>query len=108
MAKKKQKRSRKKSITLGPIIGGVMSAYQMYKMHGELTAQGMDSGNAAVLATTGYNPTTKTFDMGTAGRAWGPAAVGYVAHEVAGNAKGAFRSGIGLKLNRYLPPGINI
>lgn len=105
--------SRRKGITIAPLAGAVISALSAKRLWDSIPSDQADMGRKASIVFLGYDP----HELGVNDQAhitsrllttYGPAIAGYAVHEVAGNPKGAFGTGVGLKLNRYLPRGINL
>ena len=109
MAKKKNnKKKPKPSIRWGKIGGLIGSAISMKAVYDQLLRNGWKPERAMVTAITAWDvgpSPANDFDsiMLRMGRAWGPAIAGYGVSEVVGNARGAVNSGIGFKVNSFLP-----
>lgn len=91
---------------LGSLVVGGKSIY-------ELKASGYSTGRAVILTVTGYDKTAPA-DEGilpklerAAERSWWPILTGELIHQVYGNPEGAWKSGMGMKLNSMTPKGMN-
>lgn len=98
---------------IGGAVGTIYTASSKYT---ELRNAGVDQARAAVLTLFGYDispnalpehNTMRKIGEKLLGTYW-PAIAGEGIHQVFGNPKGAFNSGIGFKFNRSTPKGMNL
>lgn len=99
---------RKRGIAIAPVAGAAITAMGMYKHYKALKLAGYNSEEAAVGATVSYDMKTNTWNRDNFVGKYAPAVAGIAIHEVAGNTRGAFNTGVGLKLNRYFPKGVKL
>jgi glycerol uptake facilitator-like aquaporin len=102
MAKKGKKGTRRSRARIPPLAVGagvVMSAKVVMDALDNTT---LSKGDALIALLTGYNPEAKVWTADNLIPVYGPTVAGIVAHEVIGNPRGAFGSGIGAKINRYM------
>ena len=88
-----------------------MGGLNLYRSYTNIAAGTTDKG-AALVAALGVDMDASGNYLGiNKGRVLGymaPPIAGMAIHEVVGKTTGALGSGVGLKLNRYLPKGINL
>lgn len=101
---------RQKKIPVAIVIGAAGSGVSMYRNVKASMGYGYTLGQALTTHLTGYNPrvpedNTAQAILGRIADNYGPAVGGLVVHEVVGNPKGAFGTGLGLKLNGKLNMG---
>lgn len=94
------------------IGGGIGTLVTLGMAFNHYKEQGDWDGQAAIKALIAYDidPAGDNSAEALAGRAlraYWPAIGGEVIHQVLGNPKGAFNTGIGLKLNKVTPKGMN-
>lgn len=108
-APRRSRGSRRNGITIAPVAGALMGVYNGYKIY--KSARTQTTADRALMVALGaqYDGATLVgINKSNALSVYGPAAAGMVIHEVVGKSTGAMGTGVGLKLNRYLPKGINL
>ena len=116
--KKRKGRARRKFPPLAIMAGGIASIASMHKYYRKLVDENAwEPSDAFIIATTTFNPRA---DADTSGPndgnsimkrlfiSYGGLFGGYLVHEAVGNAKGAFGTDLGIKVNRYMPAGWSI
>lgn len=101
---------RTKPLYLG-ILGGLAgTAWSIWNGYKAARNAGYHPGEALMYVTAGYSPRSQTmpWDRNRVIETWAPLGVGYAVHEIIGNSRGAFGTGIGLQLNRRLKGRLKI
>ena len=109
MPKKKngKKRNGRKFPPLGVVAGGIVSLISAKSYYDQLILNGWKTEDAATLILTGLDVSGANVNDATSiglrwGKVYGGILGGVVVHEVIGNPRGAFGTGIGAKLNNKM------
>lgn len=95
------------------VIGGLGSIYVGAMNFQDLKKQGYTAGRAVTRIVFGYDKTEPTDEpiiekvMRAVEGSWWPVLTGELVHQFIGNPKGAFDTGVGMKLNSTTPKGMN-
>lgn len=104
----------KKTIHIAPVVGAIGSALTGYSQYKTMREAGRSVGNSLAISFAGWDTNSggsndiMTNVIPRLANTYAPVIGGVAVHEVVGNTKGAMGTGFGLKLNKYLPKGINL